>query len=165
MLSLLRALWQIGLLRSGPQSLPPSRELAFVFIAAHLAVGSFWALFSEAPQATLVSALVGTMFMVAVTHGLLVVRGMSERFHQTVTAMAGCDLIVAAIALPLGLTSGASVEVSMLVSLVLVGWTLAISAHIFHHSLEIGRFASFGLALAYLITSLFIAGLVTAPGA
>jgi hypothetical protein len=156
-LPLLRAFWQIGLLRSGPQILPPSRELAFVVVAVHLAVGAFWALFSSAPQATLLSALLGTLFMVALTHGLLVIRGFSERFHQTVTAMAGCELIVGVISLPLGFIPGPGGELTTLLTLVLVGWTLAISAHIFHHSLEVSRFAGFGLSLAYLFTSLFIA--------
>lgn len=164
-LPLLRALLRIGLLQSGPQILPPSRELAFVVVAAHLALGLLLSLLGEVPQAALLSAVLGTLFMVAVTHGLLMLRGFQARFHQTVTAMAGCELIVGVAALPLSFQSGPVGELSSLLSLVLIGWSLAIWAHIFHHSLEISRFAGFGLSLAYLISSIFIAGLVTVPGA
>lgn len=165
MLPLLRALLRIGLLQSGPQILPPSRELALVVVAAHLVLGLLLSLLGAEPQAALLSAVVGTLFTVAVTHGLLTLRRFQARFHQTVTAMAGCELIVGVAALPLSMQSGGGGELASLLSLVLVGWSLAIWAHIFHHSLEISRFAGFGLSLAYLIGSFYIAAIVTAPGA
>ena len=165
-LALLRAFLRIGLLQEGPQSLPASRELTFVVIGAHWAVGLVLSLLGQAPQVAFVSAVVGTLLMVAIIHGLLVFRGVSERFYQTATAMGGSELVIGIVALPLSIwyNFGGAVEIAALLSLVLAGWSLAVASHIFHHSLEINRFSSFGLSLAYLFISYLIAGLVAAPG-
>lgn len=167
MFALLRAILRIALLQSGPQSLPASRELTFVVIAAHWGLGLVLSLFDATLPVALIAALVGTLLMVAVIHGLLTMRGFPERLYQTVTAMGGCELLIGLLAVPLTAwfyLDGQS-EAAALLSLVLVGWSLAIAAHIFHHSLEINRFASFGLSLAYLFVSYFVAGLISPPGA
>jgi hypothetical protein len=166
-IALLRALLRIGLLKSGPQSLPASRELAYVVIAAHFAVGLGVSFMGEPVGIAFLSAASKTLILVGFIQALLLLRGYSGRFYQTVTAMGGCELIIAVAALPFGFwfDLGAGRDLAAMFLLVLVGWSLAIAAHIFHHSLEVNRFAGFGLSLAYLYISYIVAGLITAPGA
>jgi len=166
-LPLLRAFLQISLLQRGPQSLPASRELTLLVVAAHLALGIVFSLVELALGVAVASALVGTLLMVAVIQALLLIRGFSGRFHQTVTAMGGCELLIG---IPASLLTAwyylaGQSDIAALFSLLLVGWSLAITSHIFHHALETNRAASFGIALAYLFASYFAAGLFSPPGA
>lgn len=167
MIALLRALLRIGLLQKGPQSLPASRELAYLVIGAHWAVGLIVSLLGDTLEAAFLSAASNTLILVGLIQGLLLLRGFPGRFYQTVTAMGGCEVIIAAAALPFGFwfELGVGRDLAAMFLLVLVAWSLAIAAHIFHHSLEVNRFAGFGLSLAYLYISYIVAGLLTAPGA
>lgn len=155
--SILKTIIDIALLRSGPQALPASNVLAVLAVAAHLVTGLLHGLVSLPPQMAVWSALLGTLVVVAVVHGLLVVTGRGVRTRQTLTALAGCEVLVGLLALPLAASLGENVAgPAGLLLLALLGWNLAIAGHVFRHALDMGPFAGLALALGYMMLSFVV---------
>jgi len=157
MAALFRVFWQIALLRRGPQSLPASRELLLLLLAIHWLTGTLLAIGGMAPELAMLSALAGTLLMVALVHGLLIMHRHHSRVTQTLSALAGCEVLLGLMAFPLGILlgmgSGAQSLVGML-GLILLGWNIAIAAHIFRHSLGVSQVMGFLFAAGYIMISI-----------
>jgi len=146
-------IWNIVLLRAGPQDLPAgvaSPILALIlFVLVMLASG----LISQSPEP---GVPIGTAMLISIglpllaLWVLLAVRRRSERFNQTVAALFGAGALISLINLPLWLNSTLPVP-APLVMLALVGlfWSIAIDGHIWRNALDIGYAA--GVAVAVLI--------------
>lgn len=155
--TILKTIIGIALLRTGPQSLPASTVLTAVAVAVHGLVGLLHGLLSLPPGRAVWSALLGTLIMVAVVHGALVFTGRGARTRQTLAALAGCEVVVGLVALPLvaGLGEGGAGAAGLLL-LALLGWNLAIAGHVFRHALETGPFGGFGVAVGYMVLSFVV---------
>lgn len=164
--ALMKAFWRILLLRAAPQSIPASPVLMWLVLVLHGGVGLLGNLSSGMPLALVApSALMNTLSMVAVVYGLLRLFGKHARYLQTVTALAACEtllmlllaLLPASLFFILGdVQSGADgvlfVPLSLLFWL-LLGWNVALAAHIFRHALEVSR----GVGVLYSVVYLIIA--------
>lgn len=163
MAALFQVFWQIALLRKGPQTLPASRELLWLLLAAHWLIGVILVLNTFPLDLALLSGLLGTLIMVAVVHGLLLVHHHHSRATQTLSALAGCEILLGLLTLPLLALLGMGGEwqaLANLLSLVLLVWSIAITAHIFRHALSVplgvGLISATGYMFISIMMNLFI---------
>lgn len=157
MAALFKVFWQIALLRKGPQVLPASRELMLVVLAAHWLLGVVLVVDTFSLDRALLSGLVGTLILVATVHGLLVLRHRHSRVTQTLSALAGCEVLLGLLMLPLLAMlhlGGGAQSMAALFWLLLIGWNVAIAAHIFRHALEVKQGLGLLFGVAYIILSM-----------
>ncbi len=166
LLPVARHLLEIALLRRGPQDLPYSPTLLALAVAAST-IGSVLA--QGANRLPLLSLALIVAYTAAFLHGVLQMRQLTARFLQTATAVFGTDAIITLAALPVlgalgGPDAGQPGSGVVLAYLALVGWNVAVLAHILRHALD----TSFGKgalwAIAYVAGTAFIAG-IAAGGA
>lgn len=154
MTALLRVFFDICLLRQGPQDLPAAQALLWISLLAH-AIGSLvLASISLSGEAAMLSALVESLLMVTLSYVLLAVNNRRARWLQTLTALAGTNVILVMFALPLMVwwqslrAANLDQVIPALLILGLVIWNLMILAHIFRHALSsrfgLGMFTAIG---------------------
>ena len=158
-LSSLRALInpfiQICLLRQGPQDLPTSGILLALTLTAHTLMSVVLSRVSLDTLRALLSGILDTVLLVVLTGSLLLVQRRIARVTQTVTALAGTGAIITFLALPLsGWLHGADQAAgeggfALLLLLILTGWSLAVSGHIFRHALSVPYFVGLVLAVVF----------------
>jgi hypothetical protein len=161
--ALFRVIWQIALLRQGPQVLPASSALLWLALAAHWLTGVVLALYTLSPGEAMLSAFIGTLIMVALVHSLLVVHRLQYRFVQTLTALAACEALLGIIAIPLTAwfyMGGDIRDIAAMFSLLLLGWNIAIAAHIFRHALKVTMGMGFLFAVGYTLISISLGGVI-----
>lgn len=150
-------LWQLCLLRIGPQDLPWSPALARNLVLAALAVGLANAVVGGRDGAMLVPRLLLSFaFLVVVPWLLLRGRDRLNRLAQSVSAIAGSSVYYGLAFLPIsalgagyerGMEPPPALVVATWIGLLLTGWKLAVNGHIWRHALDIPRPA--GLLLAF----------------
>lgn len=152
---LAKVFWNICIFRTGPQALPASRFLLVLALSAHWLIGVANGVFSFSVPIALLAALLGTATVVAVIHTILTLRGRPARAMQTLTAVAGSEVLLGVIALPVTVMyyGGGDQSVAALLILTLMAWNLAVVAHILRHALEIPLSAGVGFALIYTVVS------------
>lgn len=163
MAALLRVIMQIALLRQGPQVLPASSALLWLVLGVHWLTGVALALFNQPLDRALFSSLVGTLVMLAVVQTLLLLHRLQSRFIQTLTALAACEVLLGLIAIPLGagFAMGGDIQAIVgLLSLLLLGWNVAIAAHIFRHALGVSMGMGFLFAIGYTMVSISLASFI-----
>ncbi|MGM0594899.1 MAG: hypothetical protein ACQETD_10210 [Pseudomonadota bacterium] len=154
---LVRVVWQIALLRQGPQVLPAASVLLWLSLGAHWLTGVLLGLFTLPPELAMLSALVGTLIMVALVHALLVLHRKQSRVVQTLTALAACETLLGLIAMPLSALFYAGGDIGAIAgmfSLLLLGWNIAIAAHIFRHALAVSMGVGVLLAVGYTLVAI-----------
>lgn len=166
--ALFLAFWRILLLRATPQSVPASPSLLWLVLLLHYGIGLLLALFSLPLSLSLLSALVGTLTMVAVVHGVLLLFKKHARYTQSLTALAACEALLGLLLLPLSVVyyfgSGEVNVLLAMLSLLVLGWNVALTAHIFRHTLEVSAGVGFILSIVYLLISMNIGELVSVAG-
>jgi hypothetical protein len=166
--ALFRVIGQIALLRQGPQALPASSALLWLVLAVHWLTGVVLAMYSLSLDQAMFSALVGTLVMVAVVQTLLLLHRLQSRFVQTLTALAACESLLGLAAIPITawFYMGGDIQaIAAMFSLLLLGWNLAIAAHIFRHSLNVSMGMGFLFAIGYTMVSISLGSfLVPAEG-
>ncbi|MFO7594178.1 MAG: hypothetical protein R6X15_09070 [Pseudomonadota bacterium] len=161
--ALLQVIWQIALLRQGPQVLPASGVLLWPALGVHWVSGVILGGTTLPLDKAMLFSLVGTLLMVALVHGLLVLHRKHNRAAQTLTALAACETLVGLIAIPVTAwlyMEGAIQDIAAILSLMLFGWNIAIAAHIFRHALSVSLGMGFLFAIGYTLMSLSIGSLV-----
>ena len=148
------------LLRRAPQDDPPSYSalqwsvVAYVLMdLLHAGVGSAW-------PVSLGMTLLDTLVMILFVWVVLRLMKKPARFVQTPTALAGTGTVLGVLGLPVILqaaqTQAEDGPAGMLALgwLLMLGWSIAVQAHIFRHALSAGYSA--GLLLAGLHTVLIV---------
>jgi len=161
--ALFRVIWQIAILRQGPQGLPASSALLWLALTAHWLTGVVLELYSLPFDSAVISAMVGTLIMVALVHTLLVLHRLQHRFVQTVTALAACEALLSVIAIPIysGIMQEGSVrDISAMFYLLLLGWYIAIAAHIFRHALKTSMGMGVLFAIGYTLISISLVNVI-----
>lgn len=160
MLQLIRAWFDICLLRRAPQELPASNYLLGLALCCYAAVSLLVSAQNyEFPRALLLAGvdlglLAGFIWL------LLYLQGKVTRFNQTLSAMAGTGSIMGLIALPLLVMAGPEtvsgpVPASLVsVWLLLLLWNLFVMAHIFRHALSTTFLVGFGFSILYAVISM-----------
>jgi len=159
--ALVRVIWQIALLRQGPQVLPASTFLLWLVLGAHWATGVLLGLFSFPVVEAMLSALAGTLIMAAVVHTLLLLYRQHHRLVQTLTALAGCEVLLGLLGLPpTALFFAGAQDIAAMLSLLILGWNIAIAAHIFRHAVGVTLGMGFFYAIVYTLISISLGSLV-----
>jgi len=147
---LIRTLFDILRLRSGPQDLPAGRGLAVVLAVAWLAQGLLTdQILDEADSAP--RSLFAVLVQFGAVMALLQLRGRTARIPQTISALAGTGFIFGLLALFLVLQLDPQQPHPglALAYLGLFVWSLVVDGHIYRHALSIKM--SLGVLVAVLI--------------
>lgn len=157
MMAMFNTLVQICLLRSGPQDLP--RSVSWTVLAAVGFIVAFVVQLQIAgtPGHGFQQAVLDLTLTIAVTAGLLRWRGLGGRLPQTLLGFFGTGIILNMISAPLARwaldDSAAEPLRSLAIAglLILLGWSLAIVAHIYRSALDVPFAAGLMIAVVYFI--------------
>jgi len=111
-------------------------------------------------------SLAEVFLMMAVTGLLLKFRGHQSRYNQTLTALAGTGSLIAIVGFPVIWwffqiePEQQAMSYAMLLMVVLMFWSLMVTAHIFRQSLDIKPGTAAMLTIAYTVVTLLVTGLV-----
>ncbi|MCW8826773.1 MAG: hypothetical protein OQK78_10155 [Gammaproteobacteria bacterium] len=159
MSALLRAFWMVSILKMAPQAIPASQTLLALVVVTHFAIGAMLSATALPADGAVVSALLGTVVMMAFVYLILMMRGQLQRFVQTVTALAGCEAMIGLIALPLTYlfhAGGGESGLIALFSLLIFAWNIMIAAHVFKHAFDLNSQQGVFYAVLYIFTSLIV---------
>jgi len=151
--------FDICLLRAGPQDLPASNALLGVVLATHVVVGVILGLLSYSFINAIFYALVSTFIVVALTRIALLLRNYGGRFRQTLSGLAGTDVLLGLVAWPVTAwlyradAEGGDIGGPFAVWLLLVAWSLVVTAHILRHALSVHYAIGFAVAVGYFVVS------------
>ena len=167
--ALIQPFVQICLLRLKPQDLPSSGTLLALALTAHALTSIVNATVSFGLSRGVAAGVVDTALMCGLTTGLLMLRTLRERTVQTLTALAGAGSVIGVVAYPVTLwlrDSHLANEPSLALSLLLLsvlGWSLAVSAHVLRHAVSAPFYIGLLIAVAfYWITFRIVSGLFPA---
>jgi hypothetical protein len=144
-------------LRAGPQDLPDSRPLTLAVIIVYVAQAIITSDILSAGQAGADEQTLRSLLSIAIQFGavgvILVWRRQPERLQQTIMAFAAAGTVISLLAFTLLLQADPGVNKPFLALLwfAIFGWSLAVDANIFRHSLEVS------LPIAMLITVMLLA--------
>jgi hypothetical protein len=151
------------LMRRAPQDDPLSWSAMSWALAAYLVTDLLQARSSSGWSMSLAMTLVDTLVMVLFARVVLLVVKKTARFVQTLTSLAGTGAILGLVGLPLVQMAEQSRQVDEPMGalvwgwLLLLGWSIAVQAHIFRHALSTGIGAGLFVACLHLalVISLF----------
>lgn len=150
----------ICLLRAGPQDLPASGMLLVPALLAYIASGVIMLLPSTGFGSAAAQALADAFLLGGLLRLALRWRGFSNRFDQTLTALAGAGAFQGMIAWPLVASmyhtgaQGLAAPLQSLLLLALFVWTLVVIGHILRHALSTSYAAGFLSGMVYVALSM-----------
>ena len=165
-------LWHLILLQAEPQQLPAYRKLLILSCAFMIAMGILSALATGLTHVNLMEVVVDLFFLLGFLKVLLWLFRFPMRFTQTAIAITGSVALFSVLFIPLNFVAadligfGAEAQpqvqsspagaVLALVYLTLFIWMLRVLGHIFCHALEVRLSFAIGIAMLYLMSSLFV---------
>ena len=162
----------ICLFRAGPADLPSSHWLMKVVLVSYFITGVMVSKIESPWNASLLSSLTDMLLMVLVSWLLLKLRGLLKRYQQTVTAMAGSGTILSLLSLPVlyvlhqvDTPNSHMSSIVLLFVMILLFWSLMVTAHIFRQALEIKPGTAAVITIIYTLVSLIVMGLVMSGAA
>lgn len=162
---LLQRFFQICLFKAGPADLPASHWFLKLVCLIYFTVGALVSHVDNPWSASIAASLTDTAVLVLTAWLLLYIKGLKERFVQTTIAMAGTGAIMGVLGLPVFWLfrqvepHGQLTSLVLLLVLILMFWSLFITAHIFRLSLDIRPGMAAILTVAYTLLSLVLVGL------
>ena len=160
--TLVRTFFYVCLLKYRPQDVPASRELLALSVGVYFLLDLLLAKLDENIANALPAALVDTVFLLAFTLLLLLLRRTPGRWTQTVTAMAGTGIVFGLLLMPgvIILSGSGPMTViqqllSILLYLVLI-WYVVVLAHIFRHAMSSSFALGIFISMIYLLLGVFI---------
>ena len=155
---------RICLLRMKPQDLPSSSMLLALALLAHTVMSVILAAVDLRFGQALAAGAVDTALLSGFIVALLKLQKLPERTVQTLTALAGAGAVIGFVAYPLSLwlhdahgADTASPALGLALLLVL-GWSLTVSAHILRHALSAPFYLGLLVSIAFYWISLKILG-------
>ena len=141
-----RKVWEICLLKAGPQDLPGTQSWLIKAVFAYFSVSFVLATMNLSVGASLASAFVDVVLLLLASYVILWVKLTPDRWYQTATSMAAVSVVIGVFALPaaglqayLG-TENSIVAFPVLILIGLIVWNLLIFAQIFKYALEVNIF-------------------------
>ncbi len=169
-------LWHLILLRATPQQLPAYRKLLILSCAFMVAMGILSGLATGLAEVNLLETVVDLFFLLAFLKVMLWLFRFPTRFTQTAIAITGSIALFSVLFIPLNfvaadlvgfggeaqseMQSSPAGAVIALVYLALFIWMLRVLGHIFLHALEVRLPFAIGIAMLYLMSSLFVSLMV-----
>ena len=165
-------LWHLILMRATPQQMPAYRKLLIMSCTFMVAMGVLSAQATGLAEVNLWETFVDLLFLLGFLKVLLILFRFPMRFTQTGIAMTGCIAMFSVFFIPLNFAAasmigfGGDTQADMqsspggamlaLIYLALFFWMLRVLGHIFMHALEVRLSFALGIALLYLMSSLFV---------
>ena len=157
---LARAIFDIAMLRRGPEDLPASAFLLRLALVAYVVIGAVGTAF-YADDLTELLAQIGLDLLLVFTFfgALLLIHRKSARFGQTMTAVLGTGALLYCVRLPLdvwlgALPEGASALLPAVLMLVLAVWSIILTGHILNRALDIPFLAGIVLGIVFFVINL-----------
>jgi len=154
---IVNAFWQIVLFRAGPESLPDSRPLLVLAMAAYIAV-DVMVILAMYPRHALPSLLlVDVGFLLLWCAGILRLFGFAQRLQQTLIALFGTGAMLQLLAFPLSAwpSFGIPVEIPLflrvLVAVVILLWSVSVYGHILGKAISRSMGVGLTFAIIYFI--------------
>jgi hypothetical protein len=163
-MGIFRLILDIALLRRGPQAVPAASWLTVAALAAYGVVGMLAHRMVVPGMNPTGPALFDLFLMIGFVLSLLYWRGFQGRAYQTLAALAGTGTLLTLCGLPVirllepQAQGEALASVGAILWLVLMGWSLLVTAHILRHSLAVSLPAGVLLAMIYMMISIFFYG-------
>lgn len=164
--------WHLILLQAEPQQLPAYRKLLILSCTFMVAMGMLSALATGLTHVNLLEVTVDLFFLLGFLKVLLWLFRFPMRFTQTAIAVTGSVALFSVLFIPLNfvaadiigfgeqaqppMQSSPAGAVLALIYLALFIWMLRVLGHIFLHALEVRLSFAIGIAMLYLISSLFV---------
>lgn len=155
--AILRAYFLLCILRSEPRDMPAAGAFFALSVTLYVLSGIALVLVYQPLPLAILSAVVETVLLLALTWILLIAHGLRSRFIQTATAMAGTGFLFSLFSLPLFLfrpwaENGGGSPLLLIVSILLlflVIWNIAVLAHILRHAVSASFAMGVLLAIGY----------------
>lgn len=161
---LLQLFWQILCFKRSPEHTPYAINLLWLLFIINLTLSIFTQYIARPNQANIVVflPLISLSVECFVLYSLLHFKRLSARFVQTFTTVLGVDSLLTLASIPLiilGITfiqQNALLKILGLLEVILVGWSIAVRAFIYHRALNIGLLLANILAVMVLLLSLSV---------
>jgi hypothetical protein len=149
----------ICLFRKGPQEVPASPVLLKLSLITYGLSGLvvMWVINTKLSTA-LLQTLLDLVLLVGMTYGVLQMQGFGARFGQTMTALLGTGTLLGLMALPVVIWMGEAatddgMTLPWFLFYLLLGWSIAVMAHVLQHALSTTRAIAMLYALGYMVIS------------
>ncbi len=155
LLAILKAWFSVCTFHLGPRDMPAAGVFFLFSIALYALASTVLLLPYETLPVAVLSGVVDTAMLLALTWILLTAHGLRARFLQTGAALAGTGFLFSLFALPLFLLrawTGDDSPLVLLVSLLLLAliiWNIAVMAHILRHAVAASFTVGILLAIGY----------------
>ena len=165
-------LWHLILLQAKPQQMPAYRKLLIMSCTFMVSMGILSALATGLTSVNLLETVVDLFFLLLFLKVLLRLFRFPVRFTQTAIAITGSIAMFSVLFIPLNfvaadiiglgentqnqMQSSPAGAVLALIYLALFIWMLRVLGHIFSHALEVRLSFAIGIAMFYLMSSLFV---------
>jgi len=159
---LTRAIFDIALIRRGPEDLPASPFLLKLSLLAYVCLSAVGAAFYTDGVGELLSQIGLDIALVCGFFGiLLLIHRKGGRFQQTMTAVFGTGTLLYLFRLPLDvwlrtLPEGASATLPAICILLLAIWSVIITGHILQRAIEIPFIGGIVLGIAFFVMNVFV---------
>ena len=165
MYALFDSFLRLCFLARNPQDLPASQTLLRLTLLGYFSVSVLLAAPAYGLGQSLAQSLVELIILIAYTRLLLKLSRHPERLTQTLSALAGCGILLGLVALPLAHLVGDNGPrdppgFPEFAYLGLVVWSLIVYGHIFRHALSGGIFAGFFSALGFVMSTSVITTMI-----
>ena len=164
MKALLQLFWQILCFKRGPEDVPYARNLLWLLIVINLTISITCqaigrpSQFNIAVTLPIIALCVEALFVFS----LLRLKQLSNRFTQTLITILGVDSLLTLATIPLLILGFQMIGQTPLLKflglleVILLGWSIAIRAFIYHRALNVGLLLGNLIALMILLLTLSI---------
>jgi hypothetical protein len=163
-------LWNLCLLRVGPERMPTASLFLVAVLAANLSLTVLVFLSAgivDDPLLALTLWCLQAAVLGGGTWGVLQLRGLGERFSRTFGAILGADLVITAVQWPVALlaagASGGLPLILAIVELALLFWWLTILGFVFSRALDASRAQGVAVAVFLFLASILLTGSLYPP--
>ncbi len=149
----------ICMFKAGPADIPASAWLMKLSLLCYFILSLLINTFEYGFLVSFLASIIEIVFVLFVVNILLQFRGLTNRYFQTVAAIAGTSSCIGIVALPVMMLfhffeGSEDVRVTVLAAwlmILLTLWSLAVTGHIFKQALAIKQGTAIVIAVAYVI--------------
>lgn len=154
---IIRLYFKVCLLECAPQDVPGSWVLLVPTVGVYLIIAFLVTNLNAAVTDTPLVGLIDVGFLFGFVYALLSICRKPSRWTQTVTALAGCGIIIGALSIPLLIAKSdpASTafmgQITTILQYALMIWYMVVMAHIFRHAVAASFATGLFLSLLYAV--------------
>lgn len=142
-----------------PQQLPASSTFTFVLLWVYVLMDFIHEVDRLPAQLAFLSSMVDVGLLVILTTSLLLLTRRAVRIWQTLTALAGANIVLGVMALPLvywfdyAREVGADSSLPIILLLCIIIWSIAVTGHILRHALDASFYIGIVISILYSVIS------------